>query len=272
MRPVMSPLPVLCAENGPHAAAILSREIGERGNAAVSDTVMGRMCRWLDHREGAYVGLSGPRGPAVVAERFSGIPYRRADGMPDLSFAALQPREDARFALDEHVKLFGHNCVHGLFAFAAARRGCTRINEAGDDARVRQRARRMLHDELMPALAARHAGLFDPAEYTDYAARLVRRILSPTLADTVARGVRGAAEKLRPHGRWPAAVRLVRGAGVAPIAYCEAMADAIAVSGLLSERDLRTVLSEHCGFSAEEMEEMLPVIQARVEAGAADAE
>jgi mannitol-1-phosphate/altronate dehydrogenase len=264
MRPAAFPLSVLCAENGPDAAKTLSQQIGEGENAAVSDTVMGRMCRWLDSPEGGCVGLFGPEGPAVVAEDFRGIPYRRSDRMPDLSLAALRPREEARFALDEHVKLFAHNCVHGLFACAAARRGLARINEIGEDAHVRQRAERMLYDELMPALAKQHAGLFDRAEYTDYAGHLVRRILSPTLADTVARGVRGAAEKLRPNGRWAAAVRFVRGAGIAPIAYYETIADVIAVSGLLSERDLSTVLAEHCGFSSEQTDEMLPVIQPRI--------
>jgi len=256
-----NPLPVLCAENEPKAAEGLSGQIGGEENVAVSDTVMGRMCRWLPETGGAGAGLFGAGGPAVVAEEYYGIPYRRSGLAAAPPFDALLPREDARFALEEHVKLFAHNCVHGMFAHAAARRGSTRISEIGKDRQLHERARRMLRAELRPALERAHGDIFVLADYLNYTAHLVRRIVSPEFADTVERGTRGSAEKLGPEGRWVAAVRFVRGAGVPPDAYLEALADVIAVSGLAAGRDPRAVLSEHCGFSAEEVEEMLPRVE-----------
>jgi len=248
------PLRVLAAENGYAMGRRIEQLAGPEANIKATDTVMGRMCRFTDEP-----------GSAVLAEEFYGIPFLKSTGFPDLPFSALQPCDEKRFALEKDVKLFAHNCVHGMFAHAAARQGLSRICEAGAQEPLRERARAMLKGELLPALKTRHNGVLDSQAYLNYAVHLVERILSPWFADTVERGIRGAPDKLLPSERWVSAVRFVRGAGLKASAYLAAFSDVLAVSGLLCNKTLKEVLTDHCGFSRAEASELEPEIQGGIQ-------
>jgi mannitol-1-phosphate/altronate dehydrogenase len=249
-----TPLPVLCAENDRAAVKMLGGHNGADGGLVVADTVMGRMCRWLESPEACSASLFGSTGPGVIAEDYYGIPYEQVAGMPALEFSCLQPRAPRRFELEKSIKLFAHNCVHGLWACAGALRGLDRIMQAGAEPSVLDRTDRMLHGELMPALRSRYGELFDANEFRNYSAHLIRRLLSPTLSDTVGRGIRGAADKLLPEERWIAAVRFIRGQGLCADAYLETIAEIMKISGLLRRAPLRNLLATHCGLTPEEIE------------------
>jgi mannitol-1-phosphate/altronate dehydrogenase len=251
-RRAASPLPVLCAENDRATVEMLRRTCGTGGKVVVAGTVMGRMCRWA--AETSSDPLFGSSGPSVIAEDFFGIPYEHVAGMPTLEFSCLQPRDTRRFELEKDIKLFAHNCVHGLWACAGALRGLDQIMQAGAEPSVLDRTERMLHGELMPALRSYFGELFDANEFRNYSAHLIRRLLSPTLADTVKRGIRGAADKLLPEERWIAAVRFIRGQGLCADAYLETIAEIMKISGLLRRASLGNLLATHCGLTSEEIE------------------
>ena len=74
----------------------------------------------------------------------------------------------------EEAKLYGHNAVHALMGYLAARKGCRFMSEAADDQALMKLAREAFLEESGAALIARHQGL-DPL-FTRPATRPMRTI------------------------------------------------------------------------------------------------
>lgn len=256
LRTKPTPLPILCAENGENIAAGLLSSLPDEPNLVAADTTMGRMCIFEPEAPPDRPALFPDMSACVVAEAFYGIPYEAHAAIPELPFSTLQACDTPRFALEEHIKLFAHNCGHALFAYAAARKGWTHIRDMAGDPSAMNRYDRMMYGELLPALESHDRAVFDKAEYMNYTVSLLRRIHSRSLNDTVERGIRGALEKLGEHERWVTAIRFMRSAGIHPKAYIETLADVIRIAGLTEQS--HAVLEKHCHFRPEEIRDIQP--------------
>ncbi len=269
----ISPLVVLCGENGVNVASFLSRLVGENENIVCGDTVAARMCRWIEECGMGYVPLFEGSAASLVTDDTEGIPFvfpidtatsptSSAKYSPSLEdYALLRSVEEGEFALLDHIKLFGHNCLHGLYAFSAARLNMRRILEVEGSSVVRERADRMMFGELAPALAYHYDTAFDPIAFEAYIDQVKSRIFSKGFNEPVARGIRGVREKLAPAERWVQAIRFVRSAGIRPTAFLEVMADIIIISSLLEEMLLENVLKNICEFTHEETDDALSVLE-----------
>ncbi|MFH1377497.1 MAG: 2-dehydropantoate 2-reductase N-terminal domain-containing protein [Planctomycetota bacterium] len=253
------PLVALCAENGIDIAKKLSALVNDNERFIAMDTVMGRMSRLDSEPDAGYRPLFDDRSETVVVEPFYGIPYHRLPTAPDLPFDVLQPRDAARFDYDEHIKLFAHNCLHGVFAIYALKKGKKTLADVSDDPVVLDRAHRMLNDELLPALIRLDAGAFEIAEYQNYAVHLVRRLVSRSFSDTVARGVRGAKVKLEPGERWQSAIDFLLKAGIKPVGYIDSVADMVEESDELKGMTLETALRDICRFDPPVVNQLLSI-------------
>jgi len=206
---------VFCAENGEHIAEGWRERLP--GNIHICDTVMGRMCRMEEHPGDEYAPVMPSLNWGVVAEDFYGIPVSTDDYRPEVfhsqAFEIVSPREfDAR----EHIKLCAHNGVHLFIAVMARAKGLQYFSEARQDAEIMADAGRLLQDEISPALWKEYGRHVDEAYYRAYMDRLLGRLVSPTLKDAVARGVRGLADKFAPNERVVSVLRLLRRNGVDP--------------------------------------------------------
>ena len=256
-----TPLLVLCGENGIEVARRLSTIVGKDENVCSGDTIMSRMCRFMDRVEDGYTPLCEGVAAGITTDDVDVIQYHLQSGSLPSEYDGMQQLGEEEFALYTHMKLFGHNCLHALYAFASAKAGFTRIADVCGSAMLADRAHRMLFEELGPALARHHRTLFDAETYRTHMERVTSRIVSKGLNDTVDRGVRGATHKLRPSERWVQAVRLIRSAGIPATAYLETMADIILESGLLNVMTLEDLLANQCGFDGDELVDALTVIE-----------
>ena len=119
----------------------------------------------------------------------------------------------------EEAKLYGHNAVHALIGYLAARKGCRFMSEASDDPALMKLAREAFLEESGPALIARHRGLdplFTPAGYQAYADDLLERMTNPYLRDRTERVTRDTPRKLSWDDRLIGTMRLALNAGVTP--------------------------------------------------------
>ena len=133
----------------------------------------------------------------------------------------------------EEAKLYGHNAVHALMGYLAARRGYEFMSEVAEDAWLMDLARAAFLKESGPALMARHRGvdpLFTPSGYRAYAEDLLVRMVNPYLRDRVERVVRDTRRKLGWEDRLVGTMRLALDAGIEP--RCFALGAAAAFESL----------------------------------------
>ena len=111
------------------------------------------------------------------------------------------------------AKLYGHNAIHCILAFLAARRGYDRMPELRGDDELMELGRRAFIDEVGEALLRKYKGLddelFTPDGFTAYAEDLLERMTNPYLDDAVDRVARDPVRKLGPEDRVFGAMRLV---------------------------------------------------------------
>ena len=143
-----------------------------------------------DHEEAeALLGLRDEG--LVVAE-----PFRQ--WVIEDSFASDRPRWElagAIFTADvrpyEDMKLRILNCTHSLLAYLGALMGYATIAEAIGDSRLREAARRMITEDVLPTLTA-PAGI-NLEEYRD---ATLDRFANPSLAHTTAQVAMDGSQKL----------------------------------------------------------------------------
>jgi mannitol-1-phosphate/altronate dehydrogenase len=260
---------VLCCENGIHIARKMRAHLeaagrgGGRWDLRVGDTVMGRMCQWVEPAEAPWVPLWDDAGAAAVGEPFYGMPVEAhvLEGL-DGAGGALEPCGPERFSALEDLKMWAHNGLHGFLACLGALRARELFCELADDAELMRLARRLLREEVGPALLRRHAGALGSNEYANYATTIVRRILCPGLRDAIERGTRGALRKLAPWERFVSGVRCVLEEGGRPEVYCRGLAAAVRLARAQEKRGaaLGVVLTEVCGLSPEADAELWALI------------
>jgi mannitol-1-phosphate/altronate dehydrogenase len=266
------PLRVLCSENGVEVArnlrAAVEREAG-RGldeRLLVGDTVMGRMCKLVDHPPPPVQPVAPGLDWAVVAEPFFGIPVEEhavagLGGLP----AAVEPQAPAPFRASEDVKMLAHNGLHAVLACIGRLRGRAHFDELRADGEAMEMGRSLLMDEAGPALMRKHGSALGRSEYLNYCDSILRRVTCPVFHDPVARGVRGIMRKLEPRERLVYSLRTVADQGIEPRVYAGGVAAAVLVAQRTGETDMefREFLTAHCGFVPSRDGPLLSLIESR---------
>ena len=223
---------IYTAENHNHAAEILQGHCEQPMTAAEAartrqvgqflNTVIGKMSGIVAdpgqiRAEGLAALADGfPR--AFLVEEFNRILISQIT-LPGFQrgIAAFQEKPD--LLPFEEAKLYGHNAVHALLGYLAARRGYQFMSQVGTDAALLALARRAFREESGAALSARHRGvdpLFTPGGYEAYAQDLLVRMTNPYLRDRIDRVIRDTPRKLAWNDRLIGTMRLALDAGISP--------------------------------------------------------
>ncbi|MBC8254011.1 MAG: hypothetical protein H8E35_08275 [Ardenticatenia bacterium] len=205
---------LLFCENGLHIAASYAASFGPQ--TVLVDTVMSRMCRFDQPQENGFQPIRPGQRLALVIEDYAFLPLDAdlCDGGPFSPAFSLVP--PAEFRLWEDIKLYLHNGMHAFIACRDFLEGVERFSHT--PAWIRDQARRVMEDEVIPAIVRTHAGA-DPEGVEQYGLDLLERFFSPAFDDSVERGVRGLAEKLAPDERLVGGCTYIRRAGIEPEGY-----------------------------------------------------
>jgi mannitol-1-phosphate 5-dehydrogenase len=229
----LPPAVIYTAENHNHAAEILQKLCHEKSDPPLRDaaprrvqflnTVIGKMSGVVTVPEQIKAeGLAclvedSPR--ALLVEEFNRILITqiRLPGFERGIGAFIEKPDLLPF---EEAKLYGHNAVHALMGYLAARKGCRFMSEAVDDRSLMQLAREAFLQESGAALIARHEKLrdplFTPLGYQAYADDLLQRMTNPYLRDRIERVIRDTPRKLSWDDRLIGTMRLALDARIAP--------------------------------------------------------
>ena len=246
----LPPAIVYTAENHNHAAEILQKQceeqLDERGRADARrtvqflNTVIGKMSGVVTapeeiKAEGLACLVEGsPR--ALLVEEFNRILITQIR-LPDFKRGIEVFIEKPDLLPFEEAKLYGHNAVHALIGYLAARKGYRFMSQAGIDQPLMKLAREAFLEESGAALIARHKGLdplFTPTGYQAYADDLLERMTNPYLRDRIERVIRDTPRKLAWDDRLVGTMRVALDAGVTPHRF--ALGAAAALETLPSPR------------------------------------
>ncbi|HID95640.1 MAG TPA: hypothetical protein EYP53_06250 [Candidatus Latescibacteria bacterium] len=205
---------LLFCENGLHIADSYARSFGPQ--IVLADTVMSRMCRFGDPQESAYQPLWPGYGSSLVIEDYSFLPL-------DADLCRLGPFTSvfslithAEFLIWEDIKMYLHNGMHAFVAYHASLEGVRRFPDT--PGWIREQARRVMQDEVIPAIVGTHAGA-KQEEIEKYGLSLLARFFNPFFNDSIERGTRGVAEKLAPGERLIGGCEYIKRAGIEPRGY-----------------------------------------------------
>ncbi len=217
------------AENHNFAAEILTAEVrklagpGRLERFQALDTVIGKMSGVIqDTAVMAELGLA-PLVPgaarAVLVEAFNRILVSRVR-LPGFRRGITVFEEKDDLLPFEEAKLYGHNAIHSLLGYLAARRGYRTMARIGEDAQLMELGRQAFLEESGAALIRKHGAtgdpLFTPQGYRAYAEDLLARIVNPWLHDEVDRICRDPLRKLGYGDRLFGTMRVALGQGVRP--------------------------------------------------------
>lgn len=248
---------IYAAENHNHAAEILQGLCEERLKEPVRaasrrsvqflNTVIGKMSGVVTAADQIKAdGLAClvedfPR--ALLVEEFNRILITQIR-LPGFNRGIEAFREKPDLLPFEEAKLYGHNAVHALLGYLAARKGYRFLSEVAQDAALMKLARHAFLDESGVAMIHRHDGidpLFTPAGYQAYADDLLARMTNPYLRDRTERIIRDTPRKLSWDDRLIGTMRLALDAGVRPFRF--ALGAAAALATLAPSKDAADALA-----------------------------
>ncbi|MCC7354385.1 MAG: hypothetical protein IT330_11570 [Anaerolineae bacterium] len=215
---------LLFCENGQDIARYNAPRFG--GQTVLADTVMSRMCRFGEPDERDYQPLWPGAPSSLVVEEYGYLPLDESvcGGGPFTGVFSLVSREE--FLCWEDIKFYLHNGMHAFVAYHAYLEGARFFPEVSE--RIRQEARRVMLDEVIPAILRAH-----PATGRETVARyglsLLERFFNPYFNDSIERGVRGIEEKLAPDERLRGGCEFIRRAGIEPAGYATTIQAAQAI-------------------------------------------
>jgi mannitol-1-phosphate 5-dehydrogenase len=242
------PTIVYTAENHNHAAELLQEAVrrccvpGALQNVQFLNTVIGKMSGVIsDPATCARLNLA-PMTPgwpkAVLVEEFNRILITQI-ALPGFVRGIDVFVEKPELLPFEEAKLYGHNAIHALIGYLAARRGLTAMSDAAAHPDIMAVARAAFLEESGAALIRRHGSLgdplFTPAGYAAYADDLLSRMVRPTLNDLIVRVTRDPVRKLGYDDRLFGTMRLALAGGLRPVNL--ARGAAAAVLALLGQWD-----------------------------------
>lgn len=239
---------IYTAENNNHAAELLHEAVAKYYPPAVLqdvqflNTVIGKMSGVItDSATLSKLNLATmtPAIPkAVLVEEFNRIFITRI-ALPGFTRGIDVFIEKPDLLPFEEAKLYGHNAIHALIAYLAARRGLTAMSDAAAHPDIMATARAAFLDESGVALIRKYASLGDPlftqAGYAAYAEDLLARMVRPTLNDLIARVTRDQVRKLGYDDRLFGTMRLALTHGIRPVNLAKGAA--AAVLSLLADWD-----------------------------------
>lgn len=219
----IAPKYVYASENSTVAASELRKVVGDFPHVHYLDTVIGKMSKVFDASE-IEMGSQSPRytlapgcAKGHLVEAFNTIYTETAPGIESVGIDGLFPKTDLHPF--EEAKLYGHNAAHFVLGERAAWQRLDTMDEAANFPELMGAVRTVLRDECGAALCKKFAGadaFFEPANYARFADELLARMVSPALADSVARVIRDPARKLAWDDRLIGAIRLCHAQGITP--------------------------------------------------------
>ena len=198
---------------------------------------------------------------SVVGEAFYGMPLSDREFNAEVFHSkAFQFVGDAEFHARDRVKLYAHNGLHCFIAVQGRLRGVERFSDMAGVPEVEGAARALLDEEIGAALWKECGPDLDRDYLTDYFERLPGRLLSPTLRDHVARGVRDLSLKFAPNERIIGGLEMLLRNSVKPDRFLDFIADGLKVVRMdegeeavaaalanVSEPDLRAEVERRLG-------------------------
>lgn len=199
---------VYTAENNNHAAEILQAAVQAKcprfgRPVQFLNTVIGKMSQvvvdaaYIADKKLAPIADGFPR--AFLVEAFNKILVTQCqlkDFKPGISVFIEKPD----LLPFEEAKLYGHNAIHALLAYLAARRGLRSMAQLAAQPDLMAIGRRAFIEQSGAALCAKYAKLgdplFTPEGFKDYAEDLLARMTNPQLDDAVERAARDPMRKL----------------------------------------------------------------------------
>ncbi len=239
-RPANQPTIVYAAENHNHAAELLHESVAKHcppaalANVQFLNTVIGKMSGVItDPATIARLNLATmtPAIPkAVLVEEFNRILISQIT-LPGFARGIDVFIEKPDLLPFEEAKLYGHNAIHALIGYLAARRGLAAMSDAAAHADIMATARAAFLDESGQALIGKYAALNDPlftqTGYAAYADDLLARMVRPTLNDLISRVTRDQIRKLGYDDRLFGTMRLALQCGIRPINLAKGAAAAV---------------------------------------------
>ncbi len=225
---------VYTAENDNHAAEKLRAAIAaDFPDTHYLNTVIGKMSKVFTTGETA-AGQALPTlcpgyAKGHLVEAFDRILIDDLPGIQARQVAGLHPK--ANLLAFEEAKLYGHNAVHFLLGWQAAKLGLTYMSEAANCAELLAEARHAFVAETGQALVRKWAGsdeLFTPAGFAAYADDLLARMTNPYLDDAVVRVIRDLPRKLAPRDRVMGTIALCLAQDILPATFIKLAADCLA--------------------------------------------
>jgi len=205
---------LLFCENGLGIAAAHGTAFA--ANVTAVDTVMSRMCRFGEVGETGYAPLWPGAPQHLIAEAYAAIPLDRTLCQHGPFSAAFTLVESADFRMWKDIKLFMHNGMHAFMSYHAFLEGTKFLPDISS--RIREAARRVMLQEVVPAILHHHPRALQPA-VERYGLELLERFVDPCFHDSIERGVRGVEEKLAPGERLLAGQDFISQAGIQPRGY-----------------------------------------------------
>lgn len=210
---------VYAAENSTTAARELKAFLGDYPQTCYLDTVIGKMSKIFTVQECELPPLAPGLSRGHLVEAFNTIYTDSAPGIEEVALAGLYPKAD--LVPFEEAKLYGHNATHFLLGKLASAKGCRYLSEAVRHPELLRLARQALRDECGVALCRKYEGVdsfFTAEEFNAYADRLLTRMISPVLQDSVDRIIRDEERKYGWNDRIIGAIRLCLNQQVRPAA------------------------------------------------------
>jgi mannitol-1-phosphate/altronate dehydrogenase len=207
---------LLFCENGLDIAAAFAPQLGSA--ATPMDTVMSRMCRFAERKGTEYQPLFPGAQETLVVEEYSLLPIDKnaAQGGPFTD--RFHQVSNAEFLCWEDIKLYLHNGMHAFVSYHAFLEGAWLFVDTPQW--LRDLAGQVAQGEVVPAIVQHHPQS-DAKQISAYAHELLARFFNPYFKDSIARGVRGVAEKLAPGERLRGGVEYIRQAGIEPKGYAK---------------------------------------------------
>jgi len=221
------------AENNNLAAEILREEINENfPNTYFLNTVIGKMSKvFAPSADGRGLApLCDGLDKGHLVEEFNRIYISSAPGIDSRKVANLHPKKEL-YPFEE-AKLYGHNAVHFLLGWEAAKRGVKYMGDLRNDSSLLDYGRAALVNESGKALERKWSSLDDPLftenGFKAHAEDLLSRMTSPFLQDSVDRIIRDIPRKLGCEDRVLGTIKLCLEQKVVPEKFMALAAECLA--------------------------------------------
>lgn len=227
---------VYAAENDNRAAELLRDEVKWAfPGTHYLNTVIGKMSKaFTPSTEGASLA---PLCPGLdkghLVEAFNTIYISDAPDIGSRRVAGLHPKPD--LLPFEEAKLYGHNAVHFLLGWEAAKKGLRSMSDLRGVPLLLDYGRAALLGESGRALERKWGGLdplFTEGGFAAYAEALLPRMTSPLLSDSVDRVIRDLPRKLGCDDRVLGTVRLCLDQQVVPEKFMALAAECLSKAKL----------------------------------------